>query len=74
MTWIKIVRRALAHYKGTAHQCEGRGIDEVSEGGSEEGVESLGSLATGVDESLEEDSLHGLDLGVGDDLGRRENQ
>ena len=40
----------------------------MSERGREQGIERLRGLATRVDERLEQDGGHRLDLGVGDDL------
>lgn len=44
----------------------------MGEGGGEESIERLGSLASGVDKGVEQDGRHLLDLGVGDDLCRRD--
>lgn len=56
------------------YESERRCVDEVSERRREKGVESLGSLAAGIDEGLEEYRLKDLDLGVRDDLRRMTRQ
>ena len=56
---------------GGTYESEGGRIDKVSKGRSEERVEGLGRLATGVDEGVEQDGLHSLDLGSSDDLQSR---